>query len=280
MPPSETGPSGVFSLDAAAKALEGFQAPAGPFDPNAAWENVYSVLTLASLSQAVRAHPVGKLTVRKTLASDDRIRLSIRDDRPLPGHWRRTTHGELVCSNDLLATPAEWTLRFETRDQAGDLLRELGGEKSGVLEPGSIVLGAGDSHRRIAVRGAVTSSYSLFDAVQRAARGDLLPQQFTLLDHLDQVKPDHRLAFRSTEVLRLGTRSVIRQVRRPLERGVVLEPVRQLTGGTATTLHAYEQTGDGIIPIVYWVDDLGRLLFVVSGLEAYVISRSTSVQPG
>jgi hypothetical protein len=34
-------------------------------------------------------------------------------------------------------------------------------------------------------------------------------------------------------------------------------------------LHVYNQLGDGILPIVYYVNKSGRLLFVVSGVEAY-----------
>ena len=34
----------------------------------------------------------------------------------------------------------------------------------------------------------------------------------------------------------------------------------------------FDVLGDGIIPTVYWVDNYNRVIFIVSGVEAYVLS--------
>jgi len=33
----------------------------------------------------------------------------------------------------------------------------------------------------------------------------------------------------------------------------------------------FELTGDGVIPAVYWVDNKNRTVFVVSGMEAFIL---------
>jgi hypothetical protein len=45
-------------------------------------------------------------------------------------------------------------------------------------------------------------------------------------------------------------------------------------GAGPRTLHAWRLTGKGIIPTVYWVDASGRLLFVLSGSEVYVLKEA------
>ena len=44
-----------------------------------------------------------------------------------------------------------------------------------------------------------------------------------------------------------------------------------LLAGQPVRLHAYDHLGEGIVPWIYWVDDRGRLLLAVSGLEAYLL---------
>jgi hypothetical protein len=48
-------------------------------------------------------------------------------------------------------------------------------------------------------------------------------------------------------------------------------------GAVRTQMQAYEQFGEGILPIVYWVDERGRLLFVLSGLIGYVLDPDAQV---
>jgi len=35
-------------------------------------------------------------------------------------------------------------------------------------------------------------------------------------------------------------------------------------------LHSFEQTGDGILPYSYWLDDQHRLLLAVGGVRTFV----------
>ena len=74
---------------------------------------------------------------------------------------------------------------------------------------------------------------------------------FSLVDEFDEVRHRQTLACRASEMV-------------PLKG----EP-RQLT--------AYEHLGEGVIPTVYWVDEAGRALFVVTGVEVFALTRANGV---
>jgi len=94
--------------------------------------------------------------------------------------------------------------------------------------------------------GPYTVNWSLFDAVQRLPGADTPARTFTLIDHFDQVKPETTLSFRKAMDVRVA-------------------------GGRTLRTRAYQQLGCGNVPWVYWTDEAGRLLWVVAGLEGYVL---------
>jgi len=70
----------------------------------------------------------------------------------------------------------------------------------------------------------------------------------------------------------LGQREVRKQRWVQLEKGRIRKTYMAKEGGRDVRLHAYSQVGRGIVPWVYWVDEQGRLLFIVAGLEGYVLN--------
>ena len=110
----------------------------------------------------------------------------------------------------------------------------------------------------------------LLDAVQRLPRAAFEPKRFTLLDDFDVVKANQTLAYRKTVEVLLGGRRVQKQHWEKLEKGRIRKTSWGREGDRPVRLHAYEHLGDAIVPEVYYVDDQGRLLFMVAGIEAYV----------
>jgi len=43
-------------------------------------------------------------------------------------------------------------------------------------------------------------------------------------------------------------------------------------GTTKVEFSVFDVLGDGIIPTVYWVDNFNRVVFIITGVEAYVLS--------
>ncbi len=90
---------------------------------------------------------------------------------------------------------------------------------------------------------AFTGSWLLFDVVQRLSF-DTKPIQFDMLDDLERLKSRQRIAPGPT--------------------------VEITVGGHHLSLHSFEQTGEGILPYCYWLDDQHRLLMAVGGLRAFI----------
>lgn len=95
----------------------------------------------------------------------------------------------------------------------------------------------------------IACNWCLFDAVQRMP---FVPEAicFDLLEDLALPKRNHSLQYRETLVT-------------------------DLAGGPAP-VHRFEQTGEGILPTNYWLDDDHRLLMVVGGVRAYVLEGEST----
>ena len=154
----------------------------------------------------------------------------------------------LFSTNDTLATPERWTFSSQIARGPGGgqgLVEGTRIEQSATAVDGGVEIRGGASVRRLAVERPFAINWALFVAVGRLPREPFDPIRFTMLDHFDQVKPNQTLSYR--------------------------ESVDVLLAGRPVRLHAYDHLGEGIVPWIDWVDDAGRLLFAVSGLEAYLL---------
>ena len=75
---------------------------------------------------------------------------------------------------------------------------------------------------------------------------------FSWIDEMEQVFTGHRIKFR--------------------------EKVVVATGKGEASLYSFQQTGSGIIPTVYWLTENKVLLFVVSGIEIYMLDEFNGKQ--
>ena len=271
MPDTATKPGEHFALNATLDALTRFQAPTGAFDPLGAWRNEYDVLTLASLRPTKRASPVGRLSIERKPDGANAHSLAVRLETPLPGKHREVVTATLRCATDPLGTPVSWEVRSEMLTGEGHVVAGTRSSTRGDLASGSLRLRCGGSERRLAVSGRCAASWALFEAVQRLPRERTTELPFVLIDHFDQPKPNQVLAFRKSATVELGGRVELKHATMRLDRGVVRKPVKTVSAAQLVRLHAYEQLGEGILPITYWVDDREQLLFVFSGLEGYVL---------
>ena len=235
-----------YPLRSLVTTLRTYKPPSGPFDPAGSWDQAWGVCTLAG--QTVGARPVGSLTLRRRVSGKDAT-LEVAYDKMLSGGRQKIAATLRGRADDPLATPDGWTFQIDLLDTAGKPVPHTQVRKRAAVEKGTITIRDAAETRRIAVAGPYTVNWCLFDAVQRLPREKTKPLAFTLIDHFDQPKPETTLAYR-----------------KPMTVGVA--------GGLTVATHAYEQFGRGNVPWVYWVDEAGRLLFVVAGLEGYVLRES------
>ena len=212
---------------------------------------------------------VGTATLRREPTADGPV-LHVDYRKFFPGKHAGVVSARLLCKPDALATPLRWRVASHTLGPDNAALPHTRIEKSGAVDAEGIAIADGKATRRIATPEAFTTNWALFDVVQRLPRKAFEPLRFTLLDHFDQVKANHVLAFRKSIEVLLGGKRVRTQRWEPLEKGRIRKTTWGREGDRPVRLHACEHLGDGIVPEVYWVDGQGRLLFMIAGIEAWV----------
>ncbi len=261
-----------FSVAHFLQALDGFSPPDDPFDPETAWENAYTIF-----ESSAGTRPIGAIRITRTPGDDRRARLRIQHTKRATGGSLHA-HMELTCRTDDLATPVEWTLETVAHDTEGQPIEDTRFSEAGTALEAALDVRIGDRRRRLPVDRPYTFHWSLFDAVQRLGREGQEPLRFTLVDRLNyEVKPSQTLAPRKAAEVELGGTRTWEEERHDLEVGTVYRPVPAREGAVRTPMQAYEQLGEGILPIVYWVDERGRLLLVLSGLIGYVFDPNAEL---
>lgn len=250
---------GEFTLEIVAPHLQGFEPPTEPFDPRGDWQLAYGIYTLAR-----RGARLGSLELTRRGLGNGTASLTVDYEKAVPGNHRQKTVAEIVCRSDRLSTPVRWKFDSQITGPGGKTVESSRLSKSGHVRADHLEITDGRSAGRIALPKAYTVNWALFDAVMRLPRGHFEPLRFTLFDHFDQVKPSQTLGYRKTAEVVLGPRAAPKTKSGTPGRKPIRKPVR---------LHAYDQLGEGIVPWVWWVDDHGRLLVAVSGLEAYLFER-------
>lgn len=260
-----TKPPDHFSLRPLAAALRTLQ-PAGEAPaPEGAWTAEFTLLSLAGAPR-----PQGRLTLTRTPQSRG-LKLGTEYVLSCGSGVEFVAVAETVCASDALATPRTWRVTTRQRDGKGNEAADVGGELHGTYDGRRVVLSEYGRDRSLAVDQPLSWGWGLFEAVQRlAAQPRSGPARFCLLDHFDQVKRGHALRVRKRCRLVLGGKLVVEEQVTELDHGTVYRPIQVERGGTAVDCVVFEQTGRGILPIVYWCTADGRLLLVSSGLEAYV----------
>lgn len=261
--PAACRPEELFTLDILSPHLKGFQPPQGPHDPAGDWRLTYRLYSLgATVGFGSR---VGTVQISRKRREADLFALQVDCQKPGPKRVTTRLAAEIEARNGRLPIPVRWSWQGEIVDTNGQVvpLSRLG--RSARLEGNIAQIGPG---RKLPVRGACTLNWLLLEAVGRLPREAFPALSFTLLDDFDQAKPGHTLHHAQSMTVLLGGREV-RQTRiEELDEGRIHRTVWRRTGELAVRLHVYHHLGEGSVPWVYWVDDQGRLLFAVSGIEA------------
>ncbi len=233
----------LFTLNVVAPHLKRFQPPRGPHDPQGDWTLDYGVYTLGS----IRGHGgrLGRLSVKRKATGGEGSTLGIEYEKRVNPDFLQKVVAQITCRGDRLATPTRWRYSAEIARRDEGTLEETRLEKSGEAKDRRIEISDRRGVRRLAAPSSWTINWALFEAVGRLPREPFDPIRFALLGHFDQLKENQVLSYRQSAEVAIGDK-----------------PLR---------LHAYDHLGEGIVPWIYWVDEAGRLLFAVSGLEAYLL---------
>ena len=260
-----------FSLEFISARLASFRIPEDAFDPAGDWELSYGVYTFTAHRQGpTLGGQVGRMALARKTVNEREVELTLDYEKDGPGTIQKVA-GRIHCGTDVLSTPSRWEYSAQVVDGQGKLYENSKIAKRATASDGRIEIVDDHSTRRVAINGPFTINWAVWDAVMRMVPESAEPLRFTMLDHFDQLKYRQTLAFRKSAVVTLGQRRVKEETWKELEKGRIRQTRWNLVGGRDVTLHGFEQLGEGIVPWVYWTDEQGRLLFVVSGLEVYVL---------
>ena len=245
--------SEAFSLELYLEHLKDFSPPTGTFDPEGSWEHTYDVYPVyGKWSEWTEKHRGQCRIKRQVLPGEDTFRLDVSSEVTFLdyGHGMHPTKTQLTtagirCANNVLATPQSWKLESVALDEKKKPRPLSKMSESAVFVSGIIKLTPpkGPS-RKIYVSPNLTSNWSLFDAVQRLHNKVPPTTDFEMLEDLRLPRANQRLTSDG--------------------------PIDIELGGKTIRLYGFHQIGDGILPIHYWLDEQGRLLFALGGVRAYL----------
>ena len=222
--------------------LKDFSFPEGDFNPDGNWTSSYKVMTLTG-----QGWPLGKLKIKRICKENGRINLVMHYQLFLKGGYRQDITGQIECVNNSLSSPAFWkfnSLILTPSKQPQPFTKQT---KTAKISNGKMqIVSSGKKSIKIPNEN-YTTNWLLFDAVQRLPKDQTTPITFAMLDHFDQIKKDQKLTFRTNTVIKYKDKD--------------------------HQLYAYQQVGTAVTPVVYWVNNQGRLLFVISGFEAYILEN-------
>lgn len=245
--------SGAFSLKPYLTQLKQFSPPMGAFDAEDCWEHTYDVYPVyGKWSKQTEKHRGECCIKREVLLSNDAFRLEVLSevtflDFGYGNHPTKTqlTRASIQCANNALATLQSWRLESVALGAEGKSRPLSRMSESGVFAKGVIKLtNAAGASRKIDVSENLTSNWSLFDAVQRLHKKEPPKADFQMLEDLRLPRAEQRLTLDG--------------------------PIEVELGGKKTLLYGYHQIGEGILPIHYWLDEQGRLLFALGGVRVYL----------
>ncbi len=244
-------PSGEFSLLKLEKLLAGYQLPVNDKFSTASFNLGYKMYNLYGDNavfagefhlDAVKKDNVYAFDFANWRWADNGIKDRVK-------RYRYFVSGNVECAADDTFSPGKWRVSSGIALPDGEV--PFGGTgliQNGEARDGEVTIRT--NHRPIRKdfgQSPLSWKWGLPAVVQHMAESSLTSLHFALLDEFDAIHQDQKMRFRKMVKLDCG-------------------------GGRLVEFKLFELTGDGVIPTAYWVDDQNRTVFVISGMEAFVLN--------
>lgn len=236
----------IFTLNMIKDNLSGYVPSDAPFDPVGNWRQTYDVFTLAA-GTGIKA---GIVEIERKNTSNNAFVLIIHYQLKMAGDCKYDLIAQLTCVNDNPCRTTEWRFNSVSLDPAGKDVKNTRITKTAKIAGDTMWIDGIVKSKKVKISVPHVFSWTLFDVVQRAGRDFKDLTEFTFIDDFDQVKLGHKLVFECEQTIAFT--------------GNAAQPP------TVAEMRCYIQTGQGILPAAYWVDQNNRCLFFVSGIEAYI----------
>lgn len=243
-------PSGEFSLLKLEKLLSGYKFP---FIDNFSTDSFGLVYKLYNTYGANSIY-AGELSLNAVSDGKDQqfkfaiSRLANNGIKSQKLMYKYIVAGNVFCQNNATLSPQKWDISSKiSLSNNGNDLESTGLTYKGEIKNEMIYLKEGRKIIKKTIGSMPVSwKWGLLAVVQKMAKESLQELQFSMLDEFDAIYKNQKLKYRKIVSLDCGNNRLI-------------------------DFKVFELTGDGIIPTVYWVDNMNRCIFVISGMETYVL---------
>ena len=243
-------PAGAFSLLKLEKLLPAYTIPPSGNFSTGTFESAYHLYNLYG-NNAVSAGDFTLISTRngESLHFDFiSTRVANAGTKQKGRSFQYLVSGNVQCKNNATISPEKWMVNSRISAD-GSAFPGTGLVNQGTVKHGEILLEFGDKKIRKSIDSHILSwKWGLIAVAQRMAEESVSELQFSMLDEFDLIYGSQRLKF--SKIVRLDC-----GIGQPIE------------------FKVFELTGDGVIPTVYWVDNMNHTLFVISGMEAYVLDN-------
>jgi len=227
------------------KILENFPELPENYNPWEYWKHTYRIWGCHGY-RASGNYDVGYVSILKRSARTSVMTmLQVEQKNVLEEGQSSRLFGDLRCNNDEHVSLLQWRGKSDIYNSKGELESDLSAIKDGRMNGNKMSLrsGAGSTEREVKL--PLVSNFALFDTVQMMALNEKTSLEFTLLEDNDVLKENQKITYKGVEALEVG--------------------------GKSYNLRHYTQTGSGILPYDYYVDESNRLLLVISMNKVYIL---------
>ena len=232
-----------FGLRKIAPLVRSYVLPESEFDPDGVWSHRYTMFQFPGL----RFGQVGEFRIQRARGKSKTVRLDMAMSRSALSGYTHYTTAKMVCRNDPLASPLQWSFEVKTaKNEKAPAYLNTGMIKSAVYKDKTIRYQTGRFSSTVPAPNPFACKTALFDAVQRLST-ETKALQFDYMDEYDELSTDHTLRYKGTYDFQMKNG---------------MEP-----------LSCFIETGSGNTPLSYWRDSSGRLLFWISGIQVFVLTE-------
>lgn len=245
-------PSGEFSLLKLEKLLSGYKFPSTNQFSTVSFKSAYQLYNLYG-DNAVFA---GEFFLESGMKGKDRWfdflnwRLAAEGIKNKDQKFMYVVSGHVKCKTDPTFSPEKWNVLSRiARSADGVAFGGTGIINEGKATGGEITLKtSGKTIKKTFGSEPLSWKWGLPAVMQNMAESSMEELRFSALDEFDAVHQIQKIRFRRNVKINCGNQQLI-------------------------DFKVFELTGDGVIPTVYWVDNMNRTVFVISGMEAFVLEK-------
>lgn len=170
-----------------------------------------------------------------------------REKTPL----QHKTKAVVECRNNEIGSPDKWELTNEFLEGPEDIMefeRAKPLTERVTLDKNELIVKANGKTSRRKVSEYLTGDWNLFDAVQRLPFDKCIDIRFDLLEGLRLFRENQNLYYKGK--------------------------LQEKWNSQHVTLYSFEQTGNGILPYKYYLDQNHRLVLVITCNRAYILKEA------